>query len=668
MNPIDDIPQEPVAGQMSVTAPAQRTPLSEPVRQMPREPDNPLAADESQSLLSALPKSAPPKPWRPPGAADSGGGSPGVMRSASAGALRERQASSRDRGGHRDRRMQRSASCANSEGQQLRRAPAFRNLPVPEIQISMPPDARERRTRDSREDKEQELQVSPQSRATATTATSAAPSSYWGLGTPSSRNGRRQEMRPPEPSSPCQDFLYLSVHQLRQHWQAREEELASTKARAEALRVMLKQQLEERKKSRPQKAELAELAAKDAKQQEALAMSEAALRKERQHRRALYDEVRRLTPKTWRRPCSKPATNRDAQPQVTTKRASSSGDAKSQVRRSKTPSFEEIPAGVPLPRSSESPSSRKGSPKRAGAKVAKKSRGSQSQEPSETAVSTPCDNSNEKEVCFKEPGDDKENCSSQLEETSDKSGVEKVKPKRENRGRSSSLASIQRSSRIKAVDAEVDAEKAGSTLCGAGPLPPTETKDAWVMQTEDDASPALDSLKSGSEQPPLEKQQEEESLQMGSQQSTLMTLPKEVVQLPQQDPMLVRRDAGTPLREEVVFKPSRVVEQIPTEPVVEPVVPMGSMGPWVSSKSLAAPPKETHRNEPTLLSRCHVLAASRQLCEAAQQRAMKQQAALMEAQWREDAVMNELLQQDLGRQRPRIAERIAEPIGGRGLL
>lgn len=97
---------------------------------------------------------------------------------------------------------------------------------------------------------------------------------------------------------------------------------------------------------------------------------------------------------------------------VTTKRASSSGDAKSQVRRSKTPSFEEIPAGVPLPRSSESPSSRKGSPKRAGAKLAKKSRGSQSQEPSETAVSTPCDNSNEKEVCFKEPGDDKENCSS----------------------------------------------------------------------------------------------------------------------------------------------------------------------------------------------------------------------------------------------------------------
>ena len=71
------------------------------------------------------------------------------------------------------------------------------------------------------------------------------------------------------------------------------------------------------------------------------------------------------------------------------------------------------------------------------------------------------------------------------------------------------------------------------------------------------------------------------------------------------------------------------MEQIPTEPVVEPVVPMG---PWVSSKScsspscleagdrialvdsmpeapssfadsgLAAPPKETHSNEPTLLS------------------------------------------------------------------
>ena len=30
------------------------------------------------------------------------------------------------------------------------------------------------------------------------------------------------------------------------------------------------------------------------------ATQQAALRKERQHRRALYDEVRRLTPKTWR--------------------------------------------------------------------------------------------------------------------------------------------------------------------------------------------------------------------------------------------------------------------------------------------------------------------------------------------------------------------------------
>ena len=239
MNPIDDIPQEPVAGQMSVTAPAQRTPLSEPVRQMPREPDNPLAADESQSLLSALPKSAPPKPWRPPGAADSGGGSPGVTRSASAGALRERQASSRDRGGHRDRRMQRSASCANSEGQQLRRAPAFRNLPVPEIQISMPPDARERRTRDSREDKEQELQVSPQSRATATTATSAAPSSYWGLGTPSSRNGRRQEMRPPEPSSPCQDFLYLSETWSAKHQTDRSNKLHKQNCQSRAFCVIL---------------------------------------------------------------------------------------------------------------------------------------------------------------------------------------------------------------------------------------------------------------------------------------------------------------------------------------------------------------------------------------------------------------------------------------------
>eukprot|EP00913_Durusdinium_trenchii_P031183 g29199.t1 len=98
------------------------------------------------------------------------------------------------------------------------------------------------------------------------------------------------------------DFTWLPIQQLRQQWHARETELAATKARADALQTMLKQQLDERKKSRFEKDEIAELSAASARQQVALATAEAALQKEQQHRRALYEEVRRLNPK-WRRPC-----------------------------------------------------------------------------------------------------------------------------------------------------------------------------------------------------------------------------------------------------------------------------------------------------------------------------------------------------------------------------
>lgn len=126
--------------------------------------------------------------------------------------------------------------------------------------------------------------------------------------------------------------------------------------------------------------------------------------------------------------------------------------------------------------------------------------------------------------------------------------------------------------------------------------------------------------------------------------------------------MLVTRNAGMLLPEEVVFRPSRVpVEHLPTEPIVE-VERTDREMPKVSTR-LAAPSQEALKNEPTLLSRCHLLAASRRLCEEAQQRAMKQQAALQEAQWREDAVMHELLreQQDLSRHQ---LNRIVEPLAG----
>ena len=211
MNPMDGIPQEPVAGRMAATAPA-RTPMSEPHFES-FDPEVPVALI-SRSVPSA-PKSA---PWRPPGAVDRSGSpgglgsaiSNGISRSSSAGAIRERPGP-----GCRDGRMERSASYADSE-HQLRRAPGFRHLPVPDApgtarrNVRARPE-RAREHREHREKTEQEIQVSPQSRATATTATSAEPSSYWGLGTPSSNwNGPRQEMRArPEPTSPGNEFFYL---------------------------------------------------------------------------------------------------------------------------------------------------------------------------------------------------------------------------------------------------------------------------------------------------------------------------------------------------------------------------------------------------------------------------------------------------------------------------
>ena len=219
MNPMDDIPQEPVAGQIGTTAPP-RTPLS------PLSQEDPV--DAPALISKALPKNA--KPWRPPGAVDVRSGSPAISRSSSAGAIRERPS--------RERRIERSASCADNSEHQLRRAPGFRNLPVPEAHgeaHGVPREIREarrevnvrdmrdmrdakterhteRRARESRDKTEQEireLQVSPQSRATATTATSAEPSSYWGLGTPSSNwNGPRERLPRPEPTS-CNEIVYL---------------------------------------------------------------------------------------------------------------------------------------------------------------------------------------------------------------------------------------------------------------------------------------------------------------------------------------------------------------------------------------------------------------------------------------------------------------------------
>ena len=198
---------------MAATAPA-RTPMSEPHFES-FDPEVPVALI-SRSMPSA-PKSA---PWRPPGAVDRSG-SPGglgsaISRSSSAGAIRERPGGP---GCHGSRgRMERSASCADNSEHQLRRAPGFRHLPVPDAPGTARRDAnvRARHTeRASHEKTEQEIQVSPQSRATATTATSAEPSSYWGLNTPSSNwNGPRQEMRArPEPTSPGNEFYYLPESQ-----------------------------------------------------------------------------------------------------------------------------------------------------------------------------------------------------------------------------------------------------------------------------------------------------------------------------------------------------------------------------------------------------------------------------------------------------------------------
>lgn len=313
------------------------------------------------------------------------------------------------------------------------------------------------------------------------------------------------------------------------------------------------------------------------------------------------------------------------------------------------PAFEDIPAGVPLPRNPGSPSSPRKGPRRS----ASTSR-SKPQEPAELKMSPCADKKNEKaDKAATQPGEDKERDSPQLKEVPDNSSLQKDQLKPEAKGQPHSAASLLRSSRAKAASQtlpKADAPEKGSTLCGAGPLPPTAMKeDVWTTQPElEDISPALDSLKSsGSERPNLEKPQD--SVQV-SEQSTLTTLPREVPLPPKECPILVTRNAGTLLPEEVVFKPSRVpVEHLPTEPIVVERTDPGEM-PKVS-KRLAAQSQEELKNEPTLLSRCHLLAASRRLCEEAQQRAMKQQAALKEAQWREDAVMHELLreQQDLSR-------------------
>ena len=94
-------------------------------------------------------------------------------------------------------RSARSASSGPGAPCQLRRAPAFRNLPVRE---------REREFEMREAPRERMSKESPQSMS-ATTATSAAPSSYWGLGTPSSRPQRPELRSVPEPTG--MDFTWL---------------------------------------------------------------------------------------------------------------------------------------------------------------------------------------------------------------------------------------------------------------------------------------------------------------------------------------------------------------------------------------------------------------------------------------------------------------------------
>jgi len=93
----------------------------------------------------------------------------------------------------------------------------------------------------------------------------------------------------------------------------------------------------------------------------------------------------------------------------------------------------------------------------------------------------------------------------------------------------------------------------------------------------------------------------------------------------------------------------------PERPVAqEPVTRQAEVSPWI-----------TGCPEPTLLTRCRALAASKAMCEAAAERASKTQASLMQLQYREEAVMVELWQEKKDReQRQQTRLRLSPAAGG----
>lgn len=482
---------------------------------------------------------------------------------------------------------------------------------------------------------------SPQSMS-ATTATSAAPSSYWGLGTPSSRPQRPELRSVPEPTG--MDFTWLPIQQLRQQWHARETELAATKARADALQTMLKQQLDERKKSRFEKDEIAELSAASARQQVALATAEAALQKEQQHRRALYEEVRRLNPK-WRRPCKDLVQNyqveltdwtktlRQSHPphKVDRRRRSSSaaGDrphVEAQRRRSSSvaefrkSTFDEIPR-------------QKLSGTSAGVLPHRDQRQAESFSAMKIFGATP-DLAHDLKVSFApaeiggfqvdafEPFEQSDAPSAR--KTDAEGGVKEVEVQTDLEGQC-------------AGQPDFDVGPSVSSLSGAGPLPRAEETAAETVPDWP--------------KPELNVEQREEPLDLKPEPPSLgATLSEEY-------PALVSRDAGTPLPEapeatvEVPLEAQVITSQIVAEPVQIQTEPVAAVARQLTTlplrsarahRSISTPPTSS---VPTLLSRCHSLAASRRFCEDVKKRALQQQAELKEAQCRGEALMLELFRE-----------------------
>lgn len=94
--------------------------------------------------------------------------------------------------------------------------------------------------------------------------------------------------------------------------------------------------------------------------------------------------------------------------------------------------------------------------------------------------------------------------------------------------------------------------------------------------------------------------------------------------------------------------------RVPEGPVAqEPVTRQAEVSPWITSCP-----------EPTLLTRCRALAASKAMCEAAAERASKTQAALMQLQYKEEAVMVELWQEQKDREQRQQTRLRLSPTGG----